>query len=535
MKNSIIKSYASWLNENLLIAEADGVDVNALYKAGDRAKLIEAAMAVDSPEVKAHPAYATTMEWWKRGGADLNLFKSLLKKGSERRADQMASLKSAYYWAGSSSNVTMGTTLGTFYKVADSIIANGAKLGVDPAKIEGLKAAVAGLKVDQQKGFLPKRREVLGAILPLNLIDGTTSIDGKEVDVIAGITSETPNPKLVNMLKAWKIGYYGTPELAKDPASSYQTLKAYQADPAKSNDFWKSGISLSNAQKLEILNTIQAKADAYVLKHKEVDMVKAISIAADLYIAPKAEEIKVTVTEAPTPELPKPITVSYPGAPKSDDDLNSKKGQSLFPDNGITVTPQASTELNEVVKAAVDAVKTAGGTITGIKTWGYSGTSKVGTNYTSATGTGNPALATDRLAAINKTLAAALTANGVTVAPAIDPTRNKANPNQGPEWTDADKANSAKYGTPGARTEEYNKTYGPYRFSIAFMELTFTVSPDKKLPPAATATASGTWKVYMNWIGESITITPPTLRFGGFHSSAPKIGNIGNKMKCPEF
>lgn len=535
MKTQIIKSYANWLNENLIIAEAEGVDVNALYKAGDRAKLIEAAMAVDSPEVKAHPAYAATMEWWKRGGADLNLFKSLVKRGSERKADQKNSLKSAYYWAGSGSNVNMGATLATFYKVADSIIANAAKLGVDTAKIEGLKAAVAGLKTDQQRGFLPKRREILGAILPLNLIDGTTSIDGKEVDVIAGITSATPNPRLVNMLKTWRIGYYGSPELAKDPATSYQTLKTYQADPAKSNDFWQSGISLSSAQKIELLNTIQQKADAYVLKHKEVDMPKAISIAADLYIAPKAEQITVTVEEAPTPETPKPITVSYPGAPKSDDDANSKKGQSLFPDNGVTVTPQANTELNEVVKAAVDTVKAAGGTITAVKTWGYAGTSKVGTNYTSATGAGNPALATDRLTAINTTLAQALTANGVSVTPVIDATRNKANPNQGPDWTDADKANSAKYGTPGARTEEYNKTYGPYRFAIAFMELIFTVTPDKKTQPAATATPSGTWKVLMNWVGESISITFPPLRVGGFHSAAPKVGSIGSRMKCPEF
>jgi hypothetical protein len=533
MKNQIIKSYTNWLNENLLIAEAEGVDIAALYKAGNRAAIIEAAMTTDSAEVKAHPAYAATMEWWKRGSGDINLFQSIFKKGSARKSDQANSLKSAYYWAGSGSNAKMNTNLVTFYNVANSIITNGAKLGLDANKINGLKTAVAGLKDSQANGFLLKSTNLLGAFIPAAFTDGKFDTGGKSIDVAASLASNTPDASLLKQLKTWTVAANSDPGLSKDPATSYTTLKTYQTDPAKSNIFWQSSLNLTDAQKIELLNTIKARTDKYVAKHPDVDLTKAISIATDLYIAPKATAINIKQEAAPVAQTPAPITVSYPGAPKSDDDQNSKDGQSLFPDNGITVTPDATAKLNEVVKTAIDAVKAAGGTITAVKTWGWSGTSKVGTTYTSATGTGNPALATDRLTSINTALAKALTDNGVTVTPTVDATRNKAVPNQGTEWTDKDKVDP-KWGTPGARTPEYNKEFGPYRFSIAFMELTYTIQPGKITSPAAIATASGTWKVFMSWEGESMTINPPTIKLGGWYPTLPKIGKPGVN-KCPVF
>ena len=530
----IIKSYTSWLNENLLITEAGEVDIDQLYRDGNSSAIIDSTVASASAQVKAHPAYTETLNWWRRGGGDINLFQSIFKKPSARKSDRANSLKSAYYWAGSGSNVNMGAQLATFYKVADSIITNGAKLGLDATKIAGLSSAVTGLKQDQAAGFLPKYPQLLGAFIPLPLVKGTVNAsDAGQVDVAASLASATPNAFILKLLKSWQVGANKDPELAKDPATSYKTLKSYQADPAKLNSTWQGSLNLTDPQRLEILQAISDKTANYIKKNPTIEFAKAISIATDLYIVPKAQDFNIQQQAAPPAAAPKVITASYPGIPKAANDPNVQSGLSFFQDNEITVTPAALAGINELIKTALATIKQAGGTITAVKTYGKSSTSQVGTTYTSASGTGNPALATDRLASINTALANALTANGVTVAPTINTAKNEAKPNQGPAWTEKEKTDP-KFGKPGARTPEYNETYGPYRFAMAWFELTYTVQPTDPTQPDVTATASGTWKVYMKWDNENIEIKWPPIQIGGWHFDLPKAGSIVVDA-CPIF
>ena len=69
---------------------------------------------------------------------------------------------------------------------------------------------------------------------------------------------------------------------------------------------------------------------------------------------------------------------------------------------------------------------------------------------------------------------------------------------------------------------------------MAFIELTYTVQSTDPTQPEVTATASGTWKVYMKWDGESIEIKWPPIRIGEWHFTLPKLGSIVVDA-CPIF
>jgi hypothetical protein len=202
----------------------------------------------------------------------------------------------------------------------------------------------------------------------------------------------------------------------------------------------------------------------------------------------------------------------------------------------VTIQPTAQAELAATVKSAVDAVKAAGGTITAVSTWGYASTSQVGTTYKSADKTSkkenNVALANDRLASINSALAAALTENGITIAPTVD-AKNLAEPNRGPDWTDKDKTD-AKWGKPGARTPEYQATYGPWRYAVAFFQLTYTITSTEPTPVKSTATPSGEWNSVITWSDESFQIELPRIQFG---TALPKVPMYkgGSSTACPIF
>ena len=538
MKNSIIKSYSVWLNEALNVHEATGSDPNAMYQAGDREGLVGLAQQQDSADVKAHPAYAAVMEWWKQGQGDLNLIKSIIKQGSSRKADKMRSLKSIYYWTGSGSASKMTAYLSNFYKVTDSIERNGERLGLDQAKLAGLKEAVAKLKELQAQGFVLKNIQLLGAFIPSAFTDNNYT-DQKISDIAAELDKPAPNERIVKLLKTWRVAYYsGSTELEKDPKSSITWLEAQRTNPQTVGNFWSASTQLNDEGKKALLDVFKQKADAYVIRKQKagttLDLTKAIMAATDLYIGPKNEKITVKVDAETQQAAPPPAVFSYPIDPKGDENSpNFKKGLSMFPDDGITVKPEVLAEINATVKLAVDTIKAAGGTVTAVSTWGYSSTSKVSTNYKSANGqTGNPALAQDRLASINKALADAIAANGITVAPTVDAARNVADPNRGPEWTQKDIVDP-KWGKPGARTQEYQDTYSPWRFSIGFFSLTYTIPQKPETEVTAIAIPSGEWKGHISWADESITITLP--RIAPMLPGNPKAAKKGGPLKCPTF
>lgn len=540
MKHSIIKGYSSWLNENLLIAEAEGTDVGALYKAGDRAGLVDAAMAADSAEIKAHPAYASVMQWWKNGEGDLGLFKSLLKKGSSAKTDKARSLKSIYYWNGGGTVKGAAPRADMFYRVADAIIANGAKAGVTPERISQLKQAIDLLKTAKAEGFELRTSALFGSIVPGALSDGVFDSGGKKIDVIAELTKPQVGDTLRKVLTVYRLNANSTRELMVDPLTSAKFLIAQRTNKATVNEYWVASVSLRDSEKKAMLDHFKAKADAYAARKKDPNVTfdKAILVATNLYIAPKNEKITIAAPETPAaPAAPIVQAFSYPES--ANGDANSaafKKGLQLFPDDGVTIQPTAKSELAAAVKSAVDAVKAAGGTITEISTWGYASTSQVGTTYKSANNTSskenNVALANDRLASINAALAEALTANGVEIAPTVN-AKNLAEPNRGPAWTDADKSN-AKWGRPGARTPEYQATYGPWRYAVAFFQLTYNITTPGQTPAIPFATPSGEWTSIISWSDESWKPEIPRISFG---TALPKVPMYkgGSSTACPIF
>jgi hypothetical protein len=511
MKTQIIKNYTNWLNENLLIAEAEGVDIGALYKAGNLAGLVEAAMSADSPEIKAHPAYTSVMQWWKNGGGDLNLVKTLLKKSSASKSDKTNSLKSMYYWTGGTVVNAKSPTTDTFYKVADAIIANGAKAGVTAEKISQLKQAIDKLKQAKRKGFDLANIGLLGSIVPEALVNGTAY----GVDIVKELTK--PSDQIKDSLKAalvkWQLSATTpSPELKKDPLTSANFLVSQQTNAATVNSYWTSAVPLTDADKKAILDYFKSKADAYVSSKKDSNITfdKAILIATNLRIAPKGQAITVDSPES-TDAASAPIiqTFSYPADAKGDpNSLAAKSSQNLFPDDGVIIAPVNKAELDAMVKSAIDAVKTAGGTITAISTWGLARTSKVGTSYGSKDKTFSPTnnipLANDRLSAINKALADSISANGITITPTVDMANNKAIPNAPgcPDWTDADKRDP-KWGPIGDRSPLYQSTYGPWRFAQGFLQLTYTITNPKPKIPEASATPNNEWKSVISWSDES--------------------------------
>ena len=537
MKNSIIKSYSTWLNEALRVHEAEGSDPSAMYQAGDRKGLVALAQTNDSAEIKAHPAYASVMEWWKNGSGNMGLIKSIIKQGSARKTDATRSLKSIYYWSGAGSSGKASTNLTDFYKVSDSIVRNGERLGLDQAKLTGLTAAVQKLKALQSTGFVPKTGMVLGAFIPGAFTDN--KFDTLKIsDIAAELDKPEPNAQLTRLLKTWRVAYYSQAELGQDPKSSMDFLEKARLDPAQVNNYWAASTQLNDENKKALLDLFQQKADAYVARKQkagvQIDMPKAILASTDLYIAPKNEKITVKIDTTVPQAAPPPLVFSYPVDPKGDENsADFKKGLSLFPDDGVTVKPEVVAEINAAVKQAIDAVKTAGGTITAASTWGYSSTSKVTSKYAAANGaTGNPALAQDRLASINKALSEAIAANGVTVTPTINTAKNIADPNRGPDWTAKEMADP-KFGKPGARTPEYEATYGPWRFSICFFSFTYEIPQKPETEVLATATPSGEWKGHISWADESISITIPPIRFK--LPGMPSMPKPGGPLKCPTF
>jgi hypothetical protein len=537
MKQSIIKSYSNWLNENLLIAEAEGVDIGALYKAGDRAALVEAAAAADSAEIKAHPAYAAVMQWWKNGEGDLNLFKSILKKSSAARTDRARSLKSIYYWNSGGTTRGAAPKANVFYKVADAIIANSERAGLSPDRLAQLKQAIDLLKTARAEGFELKVSSLFASIIPGKLTDGV--MDG-DINVIAELAKNPVNPKIKEELAKYRLTGPKT-ELTKDPLTSAKFLIAQRTNKTTVGEYWIASMTLSDTEKKAMLDYFKSKADAYAARKNDPSLTfdKAILIATNLYIAPKNEEIIISAPETQAaPTAPIVQAFSYPENANGDTKSSAfQKGLQLFPDDGVTIQAAAKSELSAAVKSAVDSVKSLGGTITAVSTWGYASTSQVGTTYGSADKTSkrenNVKLANDRLASINAALAEALTANGVELTPTID-AKNLAEPNRGPAWTDKDKVD-AKWGKPGARTPEYQATYGPWRYAVAFFQLTYTITTPGKRSVQATATPSGEWKSVISWSDESWD--PPKFPKIKFGTALPKVPTYkgGSPSACPIF
>lgn len=518
----IIKDFSTWR----LFEAAEPQDPAALYKAGNRAGLMALAQVNDSAALKAKPGYAAIIKWWTDGHGDLSFLKSFVKGGDEKRADAQQSLDSAYYWAGSGSNANLATLYNTFIKELDATVkakptvdawirnqtllnpANQAKYST--AWIDGLADIKSKLDAEKAKGFIIKK-DGMTRVFPLGFSDNL--MDNKEL-----------------------------PENVLRMLAQFKPSETADAVIANKKSYFIASISLSETDKLEILDSFAAKAKAWADKKPGSETIEsAIAKATDLYIGPRNLEIKVSKPAAPATPQPVTASFSYPENPNGDEKSDAfKKGLQMFPDDGTAIGATASAQLKASVNDAVSKIQAAGGAITGVKTFAWASTSRVPTKYGSADNTWNPEnnvrLANDRLAAINAALAAAISESGVKVAPTVDAENNTAFPNQGPDWGDTQRNDVAKYGKPGARTQAYQDEYGKWRFASAFFVFTYTITPVNPKPVATQATPIGNWKALIYWEDESITIRIPKISFGSSYTSTPKPKTAVRKgLPCPTF
>lgn len=535
MKHSIIKNYITWVNETLQLSEAaPALDANSLLKMKNRDSMVDLAISSDSDTLKANPIYKPIMDWWKRGGGDIGLIKSIVKSGANIKGDENLSLKSAYYWAGA--GATKGSAIRTdlAIKVGDAIVANAQKIGLEQPKSDQLKQALDLLRANQQKGIVLSNEVYLSSIIPSKLRGNTFSLNGAPVNVISELSKPEVNSALITAIKSWQFSGDDA-ELRKDPLTSINWLIQKQSDPKLG--FWTASIKLTEQDKADILTEFTNKATDYMNKKNDPSLTidKIISSATNLYIAPKNETVTLQQPPPTTPQQPTVVTFSYPGNPKGDPNSDSfKRGLKLFPDDGATLTPTALSEINNAVKEILNSIKLTGGTVTAARTWGVSSTSKVGTTYGStnniSTPENNVKLANDRLASINKAFADSIKSNGISITPTVLTNMNVARPNQGPDWTDAQKKDP-KFGAPGSRTAIYETTYGPHRYAIGFCQFAVTIPPNTKPQLTGQLVGNGQWKAMIGWADESIKIKIPAFNYISSYVSTPRLA-VG---ECPSF
>ena len=532
MTSRIIKDFSAWR----LFEAAEPQDPAALYRAGDRAGLMALATVNDSAALKAKPGYAAIIKWWTDGHGDLSFWKSLVKSGDEKKADSKQSLDSAYYWAGSGSNANRATLYNTFIKALDATITAKPKVDAWIAKqnaanqarystawIDGLGDIKSKLDAEKARGFIIIKSG-MDRVFPAMFSDNM--MDNKEYSTLVA-TDPVPD-QVLRML------------------AQFKPLEATDTVIANKETYFRASISLSETDKLAILDSFAAKAKIWADKQNakkpgSETIESAIAKATDLYIGP--QNVKIEISKPAAPAAPQTVTASfsYPENPNGDEASEAfKKGLQMFPDDGTTIGATAAAELKTSVNDAVSKIQAAGGTITGVKTFAYSSTSKVPTKYGSADNTWNPdnnvKLANDRLAAINAALAAAISESGVQVAPTVDAENNTAFPNQGPDWGNTQRNDVAKYGKPGARTQAYQDEYGKWRFASAFFVFTYTITKTDSTPVAPQATPSGNWKSVIYWADESITIRIPKISLGSSYSYTPKPKNTTRGgVACPKF
>lgn len=533
MTQRIIKDFSSWK-----LFEADEApgqpagqpDPIALYNAGDRKGLMALAEANDSPEIKAKPGYQAIINWWKQGHGDLSFWKSIVKDSDSVRADASLSLKSAFYWGGSSTNVRATERFVKTLKKIDTVIAAKAKIDAwiqskpetararySTAWIDALAAAKPRIEESKAKGLLINNKG-LAKLMPDMLAAGNA-------DNIGGYIQKGSNEYLA--------------KLASYKATPFDTLVA------QSKDYFEASISLSEADKLAMLDDFAAKAQKWAnqrnkRKPNSETLDSALAKATSLFIAPTNVNINVTKTTATATNTQQTQIFSYPDHPMGNENSEAfKKGLQMFPDDGIVIGQTAKTELTTAIKEVVAQIKEKGGEIIGIKTYAWASTSKVPTKYGSESGTYNPEnnvkLVNDRLGAINAAIAAAVAEAGIAVKPTVDAAQNTALPNQGPDWGPAQRNDSAKYGVPGKRTELYEKEYGIWRFAMGFFELTYQIKTTPPIETKTVAAPSGKWKSHISWADESfrIEINIPSVKIGTFTTSEGPSRKPNKKGTCP--
>lgn len=586
MKHTIIKDYRGWLFEStqyMKEAADPNTPIETLLQNQDLEGLYQRIMATDAAS-KGLPNYASVMEWWHRGGPDLNLWKTIFKARGEAKSDKQNSARSMYYWLGGFAiqgtaaqsaskknylkNVEDFCTAVQTNAPAISAAVNGFSNANDKTRYAGFQQAKAkadailaftksvkdrGLNLSQQSARL---------LIPVGSIDGQLSVNNTPTTpadyfkmVADTFTRDKGSATLAG--KTWALQ---TADWAAKPdiQTTVQTLTAAMGDQTKLSQYFSANNTLTDDNKKVILDYVNAKVTAYLerknknLQPGQVAMTadNAVKTATDLYISPKGTSLTLPpIVKQPSPD-PIVISGSYPENPNGDwNSAGAKKATQFFGDDQIQIDAGPISEMTAGIKPYLDQIKAQGAQITGVKIWGISSTSAVPSSYDPAKKGPNPTagyttakngpLAQDRLASIKTALRTIFTQNGVADNLITEDTaQDRVTPNIGSAWTAQDKDHFAKRKDPGqeALLKEYDDKFGKFKYAYARFEITYTMTRPITITTQPDPIPNSEWNVYINWIDETWTPTIPSIGGGG-RPAKPGGGPQKNwgSTECPVF
>ena len=587
MKNQIIKSYTDWLLESLSLNEDfDQATIQQLAQKQDLDKLYELLVATDDEATKALPNYQAIIAWWKRGSADLNLWKRFLKTTTAANSDKLNSANSMYYWMGGkvgaggtgSLEVRQGvnemesleslllilkTTADTISKIVPS-----PQFGLDVNGVANLTALIASWKnvpaiATEIQTFIELIKSK-GLILKVGKVNKIMQIN----NTINGFSNNKPYAQYFKQFadKLTNTGKSGAGSGTLFSAISTLNLDTVKKGIAEATaalnstktvaDYFIADSTMSFENKQAIMAAFKAKIDEHVVKHNKkksneaLSVEDAINLATNLSIVPKGSTI--TVAQSATPEVATTEIAEgrFPESPEGDwNSPELKKALTYFGDDSIEIDPTMKAELDSVVKQTVADLIESGGKITGVSVWGEAGTSIVPSSYDKTTkkptesdysAAKNVDLVTDRLASLKTAFTTAFTSAGVDAALIKpDPTRDLAKPNipSGVAW---DSAAQTKYAKAKRKSNpqilaEYEATFGKYRYAFGFFQIDYIIIKTEPEQVTPILTNSSAWNILINWADESLKFKwkPRNKRIRLRSSGSPSKPPFISTTACP--
>ena len=546
MKNQIIKSYTDWLLESLSLNEDfDQATIQQLAQKQDLDKLYELLVATDDEATKALPNYQAIIAWWKRGSADLNLWKRFLKTTTAANSDKLNSANSMYYWMGGkvgaggigstdtkkainemesleSLLLILKTTADTISKIVPS-----PQFGLDGTGVANLTALIASWKNVQ--AIATEIQTFIELIKSKGLILKTGKIN-KIMQISNTINGVSNNLPYAQYFKQFADKLTTTGKSGAGSGTLFSAISTLNLDTVKKGiaeataalnstktvaDYFIAESTMSFENKQAIMAAFKAKIDEHVVNHNNnksneaLSVEDAINLATNLLILPKGSTI--TVQPSATPEIP--VVTQFVGSFPTD----ANKSINYFEDDDIVIKPAIQTELMAAIKATVDGLIADGGKITAVRVWGEASTSIVPSSYDKATkkptkkpgdytAAKNVDLVNERLVAMKDILTTAFTTAGVDAALIKpDPTQDTALPNNPPGAVyDANKYNKRE--TDPQQKAAYEAEFGPWRFAIGFWEIDVSASSTEPQQTAPISTTSSAWDISISWANESIKI-----------------------------
>ena len=598
MKNQIIKSYTTWLLESLSLNEAvDQANIQLLAQKQDLEGLYNLLITNDDEATKALPNYQAVMEWWKRGSADLNLWKKFIKTGKAANYDKLNSAKSMYFWMGGSVGTNKNIKASKLSNIESLITAlnttAAAISAIDPAdpvfgrtyQLSSAEQTQLTTQVNGWKNIPAITTEISNFIklvkgkgLDINDVastlimsdtsfysykSGTVTAGGKSIsyaDYFKYFTDSLTNTgrwgKDSKVSGSTTFGKSFTALTLDKVKANIATLTSALGTQATIGQYFTAASTMTFDNKKKILDAINLKVQDKVTRANKkatkdgtepVTSADMIKLATTLLISPKGSAITVQPSNTPTAPVVSTMNGTFPPADGNWNSPGQKKSVNYFPDDSITIKPEMQTELNTAVKQAVDLITTQGGKITAVKVWGTSSTSVVPSSYDTATKAPNPTsgssaeknvpLAKDRLASIKAALTSAFTTAGVdTAIIKNDDTQDIVLPNTGDpavKWNTTTWKNRA---TDPKVLADYEAKFGKYRYAFSHFEIAFTKTATETQTTEPITTTSSDWDTRISWADESFEFTFPSIGTSLFSyrpSGAPK--KKWGSTECPRF